>query len=84
MECDPAPGVANVFPKPYLCWYNTPTTIKVAAAQKYVLDYIKKEGPFDGVLGFSQVTFQFDVPSSTVPITAYAMSIGFPPANTTS
>ena len=55
VECEAAPGVDGFYPGPYLCWYNTPTTSKVARAHKYVLDFVRANGPFDGVMGFSQV-----------------------------
>ncbi|KAL8942171.1 MAG: hypothetical protein Q9216_001818 [Gyalolechia sp. 2 TL-2023] len=47
VECDPAPG-------PYLCYYKIPTTAHVTAAHDLVLDFIDDEGPFDGIIGFSQ------------------------------
>ncbi|KAF2259790.1 hypothetical protein CC78DRAFT_571633 [Lojkania enalia] len=52
--CEPSPEVLGFYPGPYLCWYDTPTTAKVAAAHKFVLDYVERRGPFDGVIGFSQ------------------------------
>ncbi|KAF2119259.1 serine hydrolase-domain-containing protein [Lophiotrema nucula] len=53
-HCEPSPEVSGFYPAPYLCWYDTPTTEKVAAAHKFVLNYIERRGPFDGVIGFSQ------------------------------
>ena len=53
--CDPAPGVADVYSGPYLCWYSTPTTSKVAAAHQTISSVVEKQGPFDAVMGFSQV-----------------------------
>ncbi|KAJ6150441.1 hypothetical protein N7471_001640 [Penicillium samsonianum] len=52
--CDPAPGMGDFFSGPYRCWYNTPTTSKVAAAHHFVQNIIEQNGPFDGVIGFSQ------------------------------
>lgn len=53
--CDAAPSVGEVFAGPYRCWYNTPTMAKVSAAHDFVRGVMEKEGPFDGVMGFSQV-----------------------------
>ncbi|KAK7534498.1 serine hydrolase FSH [Phyllosticta citricarpa] len=53
-ECEPAPGVSGIFTGPYSCWYDTPTTSKVAKAHEYVLEVIREKGPFHGVMGFSQ------------------------------
>ncbi|EEP81158.1 predicted protein [Uncinocarpus reesii 1704] len=53
-ECDPADGVEEVFPGPYFCHYNLPTHNLVSCAHEFVLDIMELEGPFDGVIGFSQ------------------------------
>ena len=58
-HCDPAPGVAAIYDGPFLCWYNTPTTKKVARAHKQIYSIIEKRGPFDAVMGFSQVSEGF-------------------------
>lgn len=54
MPCGPAPGVAGLFSGPFSCWYDVPTTTKVQRAHRVVLDFVKRNGPFDGILGFSQ------------------------------
>lgn len=54
--CEPAPGVSHVFPGPYRRWYSTPTTTKVTAVHSYITEIIDREGGFDGVMGFSQVS----------------------------
>lgn len=54
VECDAAPGIGSIYPGPYLCYYHLPTTTHVADAHDLVLDFIEDEGPFDGVIGFSQ------------------------------
>jgi len=46
--------VENIFPGPYLCYYNLPTPALVQQAHEYILDIMDEEGPFDGVIGFSQ------------------------------
>lgn len=53
-ECDAAPGISDVYAGPYRCWYNTPTTAKVKMAHEFVEDFMREQGPFDGVMGFSQ------------------------------
>lgn len=55
-ECDAAPGIAAFFPPPYRCWYTTPTTARIESAQQKLFSFIKREGPFDAVMGFSQVS----------------------------
>ncbi|KAL2050626.1 hypothetical protein ABVK25_009134 [Lepraria finkii] len=54
-ECEAAPGIAAFYPPPYRCWYTTPTTAKVDSAQRLISSIIEREGPFDAVMGFSQV-----------------------------
>ncbi|KAK3060500.1 hypothetical protein LTS18_008407 [Coniosporium uncinatum] len=51
-RCDPDPAIT--FPGPYYCWYNTPTSVKFAAAHRAVARIIEEKGPFDFVMGFSQ------------------------------
>jgi len=53
-SCDAAPGVADIYPAPYICWYKTPTTENVAKARKFVLSFVEENGPFDIIMGFSQ------------------------------
>ena len=55
-ECDAAPGIAVFFPPPYRCWYTTPTTAKIDAAQHELFSFIQRDGPFNAVIGFSQVS----------------------------
>ena len=43
-----------MFPGPYLCYYDMPLGSKVRAAQEYIMEVVEDEGPFDGILGFSQ------------------------------
>lgn len=54
-SCDPAPEVLDCFSPPYLTWYNTPTTDKILDAHNQVRRIIQQHGPFEAVLGFSQV-----------------------------
>lgn len=53
--CEAAPGIAAFYPPPYRCWYTTPTTAKIDSAQRMISSIIQREGPFDAVMGFSQV-----------------------------
>ncbi|KAH7402398.1 serine hydrolase FSH [Phaeosphaeria sp. MPI-PUGE-AT-0046c] len=56
----PAIGVAEVYEGPYLSffsWSDPPTSEdldSVAAAYELIYDMIEDEGPFEGILGFSQ------------------------------
>ncbi|MCJ1392473.1 hypothetical protein MMC18_005340 [Xylographa bjoerkii] len=55
VECAPAPGVSNIFPGPYLSYYPAiPTQTELEAAHSLVVSVLEEEGPFDGILGFSQ------------------------------
>lgn len=53
--CDPTPEVADNFEGPYLGCYRSSSTVRVAAAHDAVRKVINEKGPFDAVLGFSQV-----------------------------
>ena len=59
---EPAPGgVADVYPNErYLCWYTSPSTGRVRAAQEHVkaaVTMLEREGrPVQGIMGFSQVS----------------------------
>ncbi|KAG9239334.1 serine hydrolase FSH [Amylocarpus encephaloides] len=53
-DAAPAPGVKAIFPGPYLCYHGEPIPKDVQHAHNLVLDVIREEGPFDGVIGFSQ------------------------------
>ena len=46
--------IKSLFPGPYLCYYPLPTYENVKAAHEYIEEIIDEEGPFDGVIGFSQ------------------------------
>lgn len=59
-HCSPAPEVLDCFAPPYLTWYTTPTVDKVLDAHIQVRKCVDQHGPFDIVLGFSQVhVFEF-------------------------
>ena len=42
------------FSGPYYCYYELPTPDQVSAAFDLIWDTITEEGPFDGLIGFSQ------------------------------
>lgn len=54
VECDTASDIAAYFPGPYLCYYNMPTHDQVKQAHEFIKDVMDEEGPFDGVIAFSQ------------------------------
>ncbi|KAH7056931.1 serine hydrolase FSH, partial [Macrophomina phaseolina] len=54
LPCEAAEGITAFYPGPYRCWYDTPSTANIEKAQALVLNYVRKAGPFDGVMGFSQ------------------------------
>ena len=49
-----ASGVDTFFAGPYYCFYWLPSSKEVQAAYDLILDAIEEDGPFDGVIGFSQ------------------------------
>ncbi|OKL56915.1 hypothetical protein UA08_07742 [Talaromyces atroroseus] len=54
-ECAAADGIAEVYPGPYLCWYPFPPTLDhLSEAHELIWNIIEEDGPFDGVMGFSQ------------------------------
>lgn len=42
------------YPGPYYCFYELPIPEQVEAAFDLLTDVIEEEGPFDGIIGFSQ------------------------------
>ncbi|KAL4783122.1 serine hydrolase FSH [Aspergillus varians] len=54
VESPAAPGIAEAFPGPYLCWSLDFGPIANRAALDLIHETIQREGPFDGVFGFSQ------------------------------
>lgn len=54
--CSPSPQIADFYPGPYRCWYDSPARSKVESAHRYVMGLAAEEkGGFDVVMGFSQV-----------------------------
>ncbi|TAQ90648.1 hypothetical protein B7494_g1068 [Chlorociboria aeruginascens] len=55
LECEPADGISRIFPGPYLCYHpKVPTVSELTSARALVLSVLEEEGPFDGIVGFSQ------------------------------
>ncbi|PWY89874.1 hypothetical protein BO70DRAFT_393073 [Aspergillus heteromorphus CBS 117.55] len=54
VDCPPAPGITDNFPGPYRCYTRRFDPASEGAAHDLIDDTIDEQGPFDGVLGFSQ------------------------------
>ncbi|KAF7595521.1 hypothetical protein BBP40_005857 [Aspergillus hancockii] len=54
IPCDADPEVKSIIPGPYLCYYSAPTPGQVQDAFDLIYEVIEDEGPFDGIIGFSQ------------------------------
>ncbi|BCS21570.1 uncharacterized protein APUU_22002S [Aspergillus puulaauensis] len=51
----PAPGIKAIYPgSPTYTWYREPTPAGLREAHTWVLEYVKKNGPYEAVMGFSQ------------------------------
>ena len=49
------PEIANIYPPPHRCFYGAfPDENEVRESHRFLYDIIDDEGPFEGVLGFSQ------------------------------
>ncbi|GCB21209.1 UPF0483 protein C25G4.2 [Aspergillus awamori] len=54
IECPPAPGIETNFTPPYYCWSRSFSAPSIENAHSLITEAIEDEGPFDGILGFSQ------------------------------
>ncbi|KAF5862323.1 hypothetical protein ETB97_011847 [Aspergillus alliaceus] len=61
VDSPPGPGIEGFFEGPYFLWYNWPPrvgsevdSISITDAYHALYEVVEDEGPFDGVLGFSQ------------------------------
>lgn len=54
--CDPSPGAADYYAGPYRCWYTSPSSENVASAHKALSHIIATRGPYQMIMGFSQVS----------------------------
>lgn len=48
------PGVAEFFAPPYLAWHDHYQPSHVGNVHEYLREVIEEDGPYDGVIGFSQ------------------------------
>lgn len=55
----PAPGVDAVYPGPYMAWFPDPSTESISETLEIIDDIVEDEGPFDGIMGFSQVRLNY-------------------------
>jgi predicted esterase len=53
-NCEAAPGMSVSYPPPYLCWYERGDPEEVRTAHEYLRSVIDEDGPYDGVIGFSE------------------------------
>ncbi|KAJ5358479.1 uncharacterized protein N7496_010892 [Penicillium cataractarum] len=53
-DCEAAEGVSQIYPGPYLSFYNTPYTKEVSKSHAFIDEMIEQDGPFDAIMGFSQ------------------------------
>ena len=52
----PQKFLADVYPPPYLTYVDILTTDRIAHALSRIEEFIEDEGPFDGVMGVSEVS----------------------------
>ncbi|KAL4862618.1 serine hydrolase FSH [Aspergillus spectabilis] len=52
--CHAAPGVAGIYPAPYLSWYERGSPEEVQSAHDYLISVLEDDGPYDGVIAFSE------------------------------
>ncbi|EED15545.1 EF-hand calcium-binding domain protein [Talaromyces stipitatus ATCC 10500] len=53
-DCPPAPGIGDFYPPPYLCWHERYEPKDVQAVHDYINSVIEEDGPYDGIIGFSE------------------------------
>lgn len=49
-----APGIADVFPGPYFIWHQKYDPKSVESVHDYLESVIEEDGPYDGIIGFSE------------------------------
>jgi hypothetical protein len=55
IPCAAAPELKAVYPGPYSCFFTHYTPSEMASAVEYVREVVDDDGPYDCVIGFSQV-----------------------------
>ncbi|MCJ1391332.1 hypothetical protein MMC18_004195 [Xylographa bjoerkii] len=53
-EVPPAPLIAKVFPGPYMSYLTDYSVSSIEEQHEFIMNIVDEEGPFDGVMGFSQ------------------------------
>ncbi|EXJ92784.1 hypothetical protein A1O3_01336 [Capronia epimyces CBS 606.96] len=53
-ESPPAPGIAALYPAPYLAWHKAYDPAAIQESHHFLQTIIDEDGPYDGVIGFSQ------------------------------
>lgn len=54
VDCPPAPGVGEFYPGPYIGWFPSYEPSSVKQIQENLRQIIEEDGPYDGVIGFSE------------------------------
>lgn len=54
VDCPPAPGVGEFYPGPYAGWFPSYEPSSVKQIQDNLRQIIEEDGPYDGVIGFSE------------------------------
>lgn len=55
IDCGPGLDIGQVYPGPYYCFFESYTPDRMHDAVEYVREIVEDEGPFDAIIGFSQV-----------------------------
>ena len=55
LSSPPAPELRLVYPPPYFCFFTAVSDASINAAVDLVREVIEEDGPYDAVIGFSQV-----------------------------
>ncbi|OJJ46415.1 hypothetical protein ASPZODRAFT_16182 [Penicilliopsis zonata CBS 506.65] len=53
-ESQLGPGITDLYPPPFLCWYEHGVPVEVQDALVDLAVIIDEDGPYDGVVGFSE------------------------------
>ena len=54
-ECGPDFQLKGIFPGPYYCFFEKYSKENMREAVEYVAEVVEEDGPYDLVIGFSQV-----------------------------
>lgn len=67
----------SVYGGPYYCFFESYTPERMAAAVEYVREIVEDEGPFDGIIGFSQGASVTAAYLAAYPETTEATALAF-------